>query len=216
MKEYRIYKHTAPDGNVYIGQTTTSFNKRFHNGHNYMHGNKDNHPFAIAIRKYGWDAFKHEEVMMCNTQSEADYAEKYLICWYMMQGKCYNILQGGHNAVLSGNKHWLYGKHRTKEEKEKIRKTKTGTKLTEEWKQKIGKSLSIPIVQLSLNGDFIKEWESCSQASKELNINAGNISLCVNGIYKKTHGFKFKTKKEYEAMFIQGCQGTQRGWVSAR
>lgn len=202
MKEYRIYKHTAPDGNVYIGQTTTSLNRRFHNGHNYMHGNKDNHPFAIAIRKYGWNAFKHEEVLICNTQSEADYTEKYLIRWYIMQGKCYNILQGGHNAVLSGNKHWLYGKHRTEEEKEKIKASKIGTSLSAEWKTKIGKSLSIPIVQLSLDGSFIKEWESARQASRELKINVSQISKCLNNKSKTVHGFIFKTKKEYETLFV--------------
>lgn len=55
-----------------------------------------------------------------------------------------------------------------------------------------------PILQLDLNGNFIKEYESITQASKELNIKIDYISSCCLGRRRKTKGYVFKFKNDKE------------------
>lgn len=45
------------------------------------------------------------------------------------------------------------------------------------------------IYQYTLQGDFIKKWDSLSDIKRELNYNIGNISLCANGKYKSAGGY---------------------------
>lgn len=53
---------------------------------------------------------------------------------------------------------------------------------------------SIPINQLNLIGEFIKEWECAIQVERELGINHSNISLCCNGKRKSAGGYVWKYK----------------------
>jgi len=48
---------------------------------------------------------------------------------------------------------------------------------------------SIPIVQLTLDGQFIKKWACGSDASRELGINQSSITECCRGRYKSAGGF---------------------------
>lgn len=51
-----------------------------------------------------------------------------------------------------------------------------------------------PILQLSLDGIFIKEWESIALAERELNVCSGKISMVCNGKRNMAFGFKWKFK----------------------
>ncbi len=105
------------------------------------------------------------------------------------------------------------------ESKEKIRKARLGTKLSEETKEKlrkpkpkgfsekisrIKKGVSIgpskrrkEVVQLDLDGNFIKTWESVSKVEKELKIY--NISAVCKGNQTTAGGYKWQYKiKENE------------------
>jgi group I intron endonuclease len=55
---------------------------------------------------------------------------------------------------------------------------------------KMGKGLK-PILQLDLKGNVIKEWESQSKASKEMNLSISCINLCLSGRNKTSGGFKW-------------------------
>ena len=48
------------------------------------------------------------------------------------------------------------------------------------------------INQYSLQGEFIKKWNSVRSASLELKIDAVGIRKCADGIYKKSGGFIWK------------------------
>lgn len=54
--DYCVYKHTAPNGKVYIGITCQKPSARWSGGEGY----KRNPLFYRAIQKYGWVNFKHE------------------------------------------------------------------------------------------------------------------------------------------------------------
>ena len=53
------------------------------------------------------------------------------------------------------------------------------------------------IVQLTIFGDFIKLWESATDAGKELGINLCNINACCHGKIKTCGGYKWMFENEY-------------------
>lgn len=106
-----VYKHTAPNGYVYIGITSEpDENIRWKSGYGYKH----NPHFFNAVQKYGWENFKHEIIDDSLTCKEAQKLEISLISKYKRLGISYNITDGGegHNGVPL-----------SKEHKEKISKT---------------------------------------------------------------------------------------------
>ncbi|MDD2470089.1 MAG: GIY-YIG nuclease family protein [Bacilli bacterium] len=65
--------------------------------------------------------------------------------------------------------------------------------------KRIQPSSRISIVQLSIEGEFIKEWESSSEASKALNFNASGITACCKRKYNTSKGYIWMYKSEYES-----------------
>jgi len=51
-----------------------------------------------------------------------------------------------------------------------------------------------PVLQYSIDGEFIKEWEAVTYASKTLGINPGHITNVANGVGYTAGGFKWKYK----------------------
>jgi len=52
------------------------------------------------------------------------------------------------------------------------------------------------VYQYDLNGNFIKEYKSVREASRQLSISHANITRCCNQIVKHASGFIFSYKKE--------------------
>ncbi len=65
-------------------------------------------------------------------------------------------------------------------------------------KKRIILSARIPIIQLSVEGDFIKEWGCASEAAKLLKFDASTITSCCKGKYNTSKGYKWMYKSEYE------------------
>lgn len=129
-RKYIVYRHTSPNGKVYIGITCTSAKIRW--GVSGKRYNK-NILFYRAINKYGWDKFKHEILLENQTKSCAIYAEKYLIRWYKSHNISYNITDGGEGSL--GFSHKL-----SAESKEKLRQINLGHKFSKESREKMSKS----------------------------------------------------------------------------
>lgn len=51
---------------------------------------------------------------------------------------------------------------------------------------------SKPVLQYSLNGEFVKLWYSAADAARYLNIHPSGISNCATGRYKTCCGYKWK------------------------
>ena len=117
------------------------------------------------------------------------------------------------SEMRKGDKNPFYGKTHTKETKEKLRKANLGKHQSEQAKSKIsmankGKKLSDehiamlikmrskPVVQLSLNNEYIREWTSCTEASKLLG-NITHISAVCRGERKSAGGYKWVFKEDY-------------------
>lgn len=104
----------------------------------------------------------------------------------------------------TGEKHPMWGKHRTEETKKKISDAKIGKKLTEEHRLKLsdakkgknGKDCnrSRPVLQYTKSGEFIREWSCAMDVKRELGIGNTHISQCCRGKLKSTGGFVWKYK----------------------
>lgn len=70
---------------------------------------------------------------------------------------------------------------------------KLGLRTAKRGKQNI---LSKKIEQYDLKGNFIKLWDSISEANKELKIPNGSISAVCKGKMKQTGGYKWKYHKD--------------------
>lgn len=91
---YTVYRHTAPNGKVYIGITSQKPEKRWRNGNGY----KDNEHFHRAIRKYTWKNLKHEIICQAPmSAAQAGAVEKSFIKLYDSTNpdKGYNNSTGG-------------------------------------------------------------------------------------------------------------------------
>jgi group I intron endonuclease len=149
---YVVYRHTAPNGKMYVGITSQNVNGRWQNGKGYSH----NQHFSNAIKKYGWDNFKHEILLDGLTSEQATWAEMFFIEYWDLTDntKGYNkttggimnydvseetkkkrsaIMRGRHvgggvKGVLAGDKNPNYGKHLSDETKRKMSEAKRGEK----------------------------------------------------------------------------------------
>ena len=54
---------------------------------------------------------------------------------------------------------------------------------------------AIKINQLSVDGEFVKEWSCQTEAAMELGLSQGNIGSVLSGKYKTTGGFKWEYSK---------------------
>jgi group I intron endonuclease len=133
---YVVYKHTCPNGKVYIG-ITSDYARRCVPS-NYKH----NIRWTRAINKYGWDIIKHEILFENLTKEEACQKEIELIALHKSTDAMF-----GYNVNLGGNIPFNYGRHLSEEHKQNIAKANTGKTPTAEAIEKnrqahLGKKLS--------------------------------------------------------------------------
>lgn len=90
-RNFTVYKHTSPNGKVYIG-VAKDVKKRWAGGHGYY-----GQLLGEKISKYGWDNFKHEILAEGLTEEEASDMEKRMILKYDSTNpeKGYNRRNGG-------------------------------------------------------------------------------------------------------------------------
>lgn len=166
MGIYTVYKHTAPNGKVYIGITSKKATKRWDNGKGY----RDCPLMMRAIEKYGWENFRHEIVATGLSKQDAEAMEVELIREYRSNERVfgYNLESGG-NACHTASEETrqkmreahrghetsaetrrkiseaLKGRHLSAEHAAKVRayaESRKGSRLPDETKQKISKALT--------------------------------------------------------------------------
>ena len=62
-------------------------------------------------------------------------------------------------------------------------------------KEAVKEKCSIPILQFTKDGAYIKEWPSLSEAYRQLGIHPSNICHCLKGKRKSAGGYIWKYKK---------------------
>lgn len=167
--------HTNKNNNKkYIGITRNSPKRRWSNGNGYK-----SEYFCNAIKKYGWDNFKHE-IIFCNlTKEQAECLEIEMIKYHRTTDRNY-----GYNIQNGGN---TKGSH-SDETKQKISKIHKGKIISEETKERIRKK--VKCIQNNTIYNSIKE------ASKALNIKENCISRNCLGKSEFAKGLKFEYVNE--------------------
>lgn len=191
----------------YVGQTTKTVQHRWINHCTTKSGTK----LYDAIQKYGKDSFK-VITLKCFACSDLETLHKqldYWECWYIQY---YNSYKEGYNCTTGG----VAGYEFSDEIKDKISKSQIGVPKpnhTEEWKNNmretmkqrtesgnnklINNNIKKPVDQYSLDGMFIKTWESCSEVKKYFNLDSHNshIGMVCNGKRKSCYGYIWKWHK---------------------
>ena len=99
------------------------------------------------------------------------------------------------NKITENNsKYWL-GKTKSKTHINKCVDSFKKTAKTKEYKEKRSQISSKPVIQLNLDGDFLKSWKNIKEASETLSITRSNIGECCNKIRKTAAGYKWEFKK---------------------
>lgn len=128
---YKVYKHTTPNGKVYIGMTALELSDRWRAGKGY----KNSLYFNRAIKKHGWENIKHEVIRDCLTKEQAEHLEIELIKQHRS-----NIKEYGYN-IESGGKAGAIGVKRRKETLEKMRAANLGKTMPDKTRMKISETL---------------------------------------------------------------------------
>lgn len=107
------------------------------------------------------------------------------------------------HADFSGENHPLYGTHPSEETKAKISEANRG-----ENNPRYGKGYLIagennprcrPVVQLTLDGEFVREFQYIKQA-EQFGFNGACVSGCCRGKSKTHKGYKWMYLEDYEKM----------------
>ena len=160
---YTVYKHTnLKNGKIYVGITQQKAEKRWERGHGYQ---RQPH-FRDAIKKYGWDNFKHEILFENLSKEEAIEKEIELIRQYNSNNRKYgyNILSGGE----------------TYKENFKIKKGK-----------EVANSKSVRVIDAKTQ-EVIGIYDSQNQASLILGIKRKGINKNCRGKSKTYKGYIFE------------------------
>lgn len=186
---------------VYIGSTTQGFKKRL-SKHLYDLNANIHHSNYLqkSFNKHGTNNFEFLVLELCKIETIIE-KEQYWIdkteCFLDING--YNILQNAYNS--KGYKHTEESliliseiSKRRKPNPKSIKAMQianTGRKRTREHSEIMSKRFSKPVIQLDLDGNFIKKWNSCTEATFGLGLKTGdpNIAACTRGICKSYKNF---------------------------
>lgn len=204
-RTYCVYKHTAPNGKVYVGITGRDPEKRWNYGHGY-----DTQFFGKAVKKYGWENIKHEILKSGLTADEAFEAEIEAIREFNSRDPMhgYNCDEGGKGASgwtatpelrkqcsEHAKKMWA-----NKEIREKLLKhlaelgeQSRGRAKAKEATAKTAEALSKKVVQYSKNGEYIKTFNSLMDAARSVGVESNSaIVACAQGKKKTIYGYIWK------------------------
>lgn len=147
-----IYKITNPNGSMYIGQTI-DFKRRCSE---YKRNFNTKSSISYSIEKYGYENHIFEIIEQgFFTKEELDTKEKYYI-------QLYDTYKNGLNMTLGGDKGTIGYRHTLETRKKLSRKRKLLGNVHPH---------TIVIYQYDLNYNFLRKWNSLSEAEKYYNQN---------------------------------------------
>lgn len=177
---------------IYIGQTTNSFDTRYHNN---LEKRTDNDHLKKAIHKYGIQNFEIYKIFdVAFSKEELDIKEQCWINYYKSADPNY-----GYNKMTGGGKYGTHSKEirekmsrimKTKmkevrkniseEEKQRLREINIGRKLSEEHKRKISQTMKSKVAEGGVNicnvGKSNKGRKLSDETKKKISKAKQNIS----------------------------------------
>jgi group I intron endonuclease len=209
-----IYKITnTVNGKIYIGQTRNSIQTRWLQ--HVAESKRSTSALASAIKKYGRDSFKIEELETCTSLEELNTLEKTLIREYeSLSPKGYNLREGGDQPRLSsesiekirksmlGKKpspenarrlgDYSRGKKQSAEHVSKRFKSRDGWKHSDKSKEKIARNKGGRSFSVYKDDVFIGNWDVINQCAKDLDLSNSHICSCLKGRLRQHKGHVFR------------------------
>lgn len=181
---HTVYRHTCPDGKVYIGMTSRDPKVRWDSGWGY-----NGQPFMDAIIQHGWDNIEHEIIKQYENKEEAIAEEVRLIAEHNSMNPLY-----GYNRETGGNKNKTLST---------ITKQKVGATLKAKGIIPPSRKGSISekrkaVLQYTQDGFLIGEYPSIHAASEATGVNLMGVSDAANGKLKTSGGYVWRFKKNDE------------------
>lgn len=213
-------------GKIYIGSAAISITKRWHRHKSLLRGNKHyNKHLQNAWNKDGENSFEWSIVEEVPDKNLVIEREQY----HMDDTQCYERINGYNLCKVAGSilgqKRSAETKRKmsisrtgilhTEETKKHLSDIKKGKKvfgqehydmLSKKFKGRIspnknnfGHPNCKAIIQLDLDGNVIKNWDSALSVERECGYNRSNINSCCRGNRNKAYGFRweFKISKIY-------------------
>jgi group I intron endonuclease len=199
---YKIYKLTDPETNEirYVGRTCQKLENRLKK---HLRANDKSHR-TNWIKSLVNKGIEPKISLICETTEFSDCCELerfYIIKYKNLGFKLVNMTDGGDGSI--GFKHSEETINKLKkiakkraENKEYIENLKEcGLKQWENKteKEKLENQLNQKgrknIKQLTLDGEFIREFISLRQIERELGYFRANITPCLKGVFKQAYGF---------------------------
>lgn len=179
--KYKLYKHTFPNGKVYIGITRQTLARRFNNGRGY----KDCPKMYNAVLKYGWNNVEHEILYDGLTKDEAEKKEIETIAFY-------NSVKNGYNTDHGGN---VCGTHsiETRAKISAANRGKTKRKWTDEEKQKLS------IIHMGAKNGFFQKHHTEETKRRQSDRMKGNQYNKGNHHTEQFKVWKSEQMREYYA-----------------
>ncbi len=221
-----IYKITSPSKKVYVGKTY-NLGKRIA-AHKCSTKQGKNILLHNSIRKYGWDAHVLEIIEEVSDELLNDREMFWIIelktyCYENKMGL--NMTKGGdgqrstwmHETKrrkyfsdrFSGEGNPFYGKKHSDETRvflsknAKVRNKKDGRRIPE-WGVKKGLNIvRRPVLCYDVNGNFLKEYNSVTEAGNSIGVHHVQICAVCNGKTTNSGGFIFKYKTENYPLKIE-------------
>lgn len=169
---WKVYKRTSPNGRVYIGITKRTLEERMCGGY------PNNREFALDIIKYGKENIVSEILEEHSNYDTAIERELYYI--NLHKNNCYNKI--GNTKRLSCTVHSpqtnLHTPISTVSSPQRCTYKDHIVQLT----TKPSDRRSCPISVYDLNGNYLTTYPTSKVASKELNVNNGDIISCCKGV----------------------------------
>lgn len=214
-----IYMITSPSNRIYVGSTNDIDDRWRHYDqltcknqiklyNSFMKYGVKNHIFEIIWAGDINDMLKYETLIGWGFNVlEKDVGLNLKL---PKLGEIYSVMsEETKNKIRESNKGWKHsektkkklsdiqiGKKLSKDIKDKMSNSHKGKKFSDSHKINSGIAHKKPIIQYTMDGEFIKEWDSAKDASKYFNISNKSICACCRGKTKTSMGFKWKYKNE--------------------
>ena len=170
-----VYKHTFPNGAVYIGKTNMLPEDRWLNGWGY----KTSPLMFNAILKFGWDNVQHEIIADNLTETEALEIEAAQIALHSESCTVYNISGIPAQCLAQENSHFI---DPTVVPPQPTSTRHYGTGYIIPLTSKPTGMRQCPIDVYTKDGTFICTYPSAKTAAHELGVNHGDIISCCKGL----------------------------------
>lgn len=205
-----VYKITNIKNNkVYIGSSCNSLYKRLSSHRELLRKDKHtNKHLQRAWNKYGEDKFTFDVIEICKDKEETLKQEEFYINYLQtfISSRGYNIYRFAYSNIGNkwseearlNRKGYRKGIPKSDETKLKMSIAAKGRIVKESTKEKLRNLNITPIVMLTLNGKYIREFRNCKEASLYFNlVPSSYVCSVIHGKRKTCKGYRLMLKSKY-------------------